>query len=244
MASRPPTARPAERVVLVAGSTGALGRAAAVAFADAGDRIVLAGRDPDRLAGVAAELGLPDGRWVAAVGNLADPAGAEAVAATAVNAFGQVDVLLHLVGGFVAGTPLAETDPAEVESMLDQHVRSTVNLIQAIVPGMVNRGWGRVVAAATAAAVTAPAKSGPYAAAKAAQEVLLRSLAKEVSANGVTVNLVALRAIDEQHERETAPSSKNASWTTPEEIVATLLFLCSDEASAINGARIALDGRT
>jgi NAD(P)-dependent dehydrogenase (short-subunit alcohol dehydrogenase family) len=46
------------------------------------------------------------------------------------------------------------------------------------------------------------------------------------------------------HERETAPSPKNAAWTTPEEIAATFLHLCSDEAAAINGARIPLDGRT
>ncbi|HET7704206.1 MAG TPA: SDR family oxidoreductase, partial [Candidatus Limnocylindrales bacterium] len=96
----------------------------------------------------------------------------------------------------------------------------------------------------TAAAVNAPAGSGPYAAAKGAQEILLRSLAKEVGGRGVTVNLVAVRAIDEKRERETAPSTKNASWTTPDEIAATIRYLCSDEAAAINGARIPLDGRT
>jgi NAD(P)-dependent dehydrogenase (short-subunit alcohol dehydrogenase family) len=56
--------------------------------------------------------------------------------------------------------------------------------------------------------------------------------------------MVVMKAIDEQHERETAPSPKNASWTTPEEGAATILFLCSDAAAAINGARIPLDGRT
>jgi len=101
-----------------------------------------------------------------------------------------------------------------------------------------------VIAAATAATVTAPAKSGPYAAAKAAQEALFRSLAKEVSGSGVTVNMVAIRAIDEEHERETAPSPKNVSWTTPEEAAAVIAFLASDAASAITGARIPLDGRT
>jgi NAD(P)-dependent dehydrogenase (short-subunit alcohol dehydrogenase family) len=55
--------------------------------------------------------------------------------------------------------------------------------------------------------------------------------------------MVAMRAIDAEHERETSPSPKNASWTTPEEIAAVILFLCSDAAVAINGARIALDGR-
>ena len=75
------------------------------------------------------------------------------------------------------------------------------------------------------------------------QETLLRVLAKEVAATGVTVNTVAVRAIDAEHVREHEPSPKNASWTTPEEVVATFRFLCSDDAAAINGARIPLDGR-
>jgi NAD(P)-dependent dehydrogenase (short-subunit alcohol dehydrogenase family) len=239
-----PAPMPVDRVVFIAGATGGLGRAAAAAFAAAGDRVVLCGTDRDRLAAVARDLHLADGRWVAAVGNLAEAAGARAAAAAAIDAFGRIDILLHLVGGFASGSSLVDVEEAEVRSMVDQHVWTTVNVAQAVVPGMVERGWGRVVAAATAAALTAPAKSGPYAAAKAAQEVLLRSLAKEVSSAGVTVNMVAVRAIDEKHERETAPSPKNVSWTTPEEIVATIVFLCSDEATAINGARIPLDGRT
>jgi NAD(P)-dependent dehydrogenase (short-subunit alcohol dehydrogenase family) len=235
---------PVDRVVFIAGATGGLGRAAAAAFAAAGDRVVLCGTDRDRLAAVARDLHLADDRWVAAVGNLAEAAGAGAAAAAAIDAFGRIDILLHLVGGFASGSPLVDVEEAEVRSMFDQHVWTTVNVVQAVVPGMVERGWGRVVAAATAAALTAPAKSGPYAAAKAAQEVLLRSLAKEVSSAGVTVNMVGLRAIDEKHERENAPGPKNVSWTTPEEIVATIVFLCSNEAAAINGARIPLDGRT
>ena len=91
--------------------------------------------------------------------------------------------------------------------------------------------------------MTAPARSGPYAAAKAAQEVLLRSLAKEVSANGVTVNMVALRVIDADREREHGAEPEEHLVDTPEEIAAVILFLASDAAAAINGARIPLDGR-
>ena len=86
-------------------------------------------------------------------------------------------------------------------------------------------------------------RMAPYVAAKSAQEALLRSLARDVAGSGVTANLIAVRAIDAEHERETAPSPKNAAWTTPEEIVATIRYLCSPDASAINGARIPLDGR-
>jgi NAD(P)-dependent dehydrogenase (short-subunit alcohol dehydrogenase family) len=239
-----PTNAADHRVVLIAGATGGLGRAVAAAFAADGSRVALGGTDAGRLARVAADLGLADEAWVAAVGDVSTADGARSTAAAVTDRFGRIDVLVHAVGGFAGGTPVVDLDHDEIGLMLDQHIWSTINLVQAVVPGMVDRGWGRVIAAGTAAAITAPAKSAHYAAAKAAQEVLLRSLAKEVSGSGVTVNIVAMRAIDEAHERETAPSPKNAPWTTPEEIAATILFLASDAASAITGARIALDGRT
>jgi NAD(P)-dependent dehydrogenase (short-subunit alcohol dehydrogenase family) len=238
------TATPDDRVVLITGATGGLGRAVAAAFAEAGDRVVLCGTDRDRLAAAATELGLADGRWAAAVGDLRDADGARAAAAAGTDAFGRIDVLVHLVGGFAGGTAIVDLTRDETQDMIDQHIWTAINIVQAVVPGMAERGWGRVIAAATAAAATAPAKPGPYAAAKAAQEVLLRSLAKDVSARGVTVNMVAIRAIDEQHERETAPSPKNVSWTTPEEIASVIVFLASNAAAAITGARIPLDGRT
>ena len=234
---------PTDRVVFIAGATGGLGRAAAAAFAAGGDRLALGGTNPERLAALAADLDLPDDRWVAAVGDVTTRDGARRATSAAIERFGRVDVLLHLVGGWAAGTPVVDLDPAEVTAMFDQHLWSTLHLVQATVPGMIERGWGRVVATSSFAAISAPGKSAHYAAAQAAEETLLRSLAKEVAASGVTVNVVALRKIDVARERETDPTPKNAPWTTPDEIAATLLFLCSDAAASITGVRIPLDGR-
>ena len=72
---------------------------------------------------------------------------------------------------------------------------------------------------------------------------MLRSVAREVASSGVTINVVAVKVIDVDRERETAPSPKNAGWTTPDEIVAVMRYLCSDGAAAINGQRIGLDNR-
>jgi NAD(P)-dependent dehydrogenase (short-subunit alcohol dehydrogenase family) len=108
---------------------------------------------------------------------------------------------------------------------------------------MVERGWGRIVAVTSAVALDPVARQASYALAKAAEEALVRTLAREVGAAGVTANLLAVRTIDAEHAREREPSPKNASWTTPEELAASIVFLCSDEAAAINGARIQLHGR-
>ena len=232
-----------DRVVLIAGASGALGRVAAAAFGADGNRLGLIGRDQGRLAEVAAEAKLPADRWIAATGDLRRADDTRVAVAAVVDRFGRVDVVLHLVGGFVLGAPVVELDPDELRFMLDQHLWSTLHITRAVVPGMVDRGWGRILAVTSFTTVSLPARASIYATTKIAQETLLRVLAKEVAGTGVTVNVVAVRQIDAQHAREREPSPKNAAWTTPEEVVATFRYLCSDAAAAINGARIPLDGR-
>ncbi len=240
----PPIATaPSDPVVLITGATGATGRIVARNFAVDGARLGLVGTDPAKLAVVATEVGLAGDRWAAGVGDLTQPTGARDAVAAVSAAFGRIDCWLHLVGGWAGGTPVVDLDHAEMRSMLDQHLWTTLNVAQAVVPGMAERGWGRIVAVSTPFAAVPGPRGSAYAVAKAAEDTLVRALAREVAGTGVTANLVVVRQIDMAHERDSAPSSKNANWTAPEEIAATMRFLCSDAAAAINGARIPLDGR-
>ncbi|HEX2470495.1 MAG TPA: SDR family NAD(P)-dependent oxidoreductase [Candidatus Limnocylindrales bacterium] len=230
-----------DRVVLITGATGELGRVTARTFAEAGARLALSGTDEAGLREIVTDLGLDGDRWMPVVVDLRDrDATRDALAATEA-ALGRFDVLAHLVGGWSGGTLIAELDPAEVTSMLDQHLWTTLNVTQSVVPGMVQRGWGRVMAVSAPAATEPTAKTAPYAIGKAAEEALLRTLARETANTGVTVNLVIVKAIDEKRERTTDP--KKTSWTTPEEIAAVFRFLASDDAAAVSGARIPLFGR-
>lgn len=230
-------------VALVTGATGHLGRTAAAAFASDGYRLGLGGTDLARLEAVAGDLGLSADRWAPALGDLARDEQARAAVHAVEARFGRIDVLLHLVGGWSGGAAIADVQPDVLRDMLDQHVWSTFHAVRAVVPGMTERGGGRIMAVTSALTTSPAARSGAYLAAKSAQEVLLRSLAREMAATGVTVNVVAVKAIDAERQRETAPSAKNASWTTPDEIVEVLRYLASAQASAVNGQRIALDGR-
>jgi NAD(P)-dependent dehydrogenase (short-subunit alcohol dehydrogenase family) len=115
--------------------------------------------------------------------------------------------------------------------------------VQAVVPDMVERGWGRVMVISTPLASEPGPRGGGYLAAKAAQEALVRTLARDLAGSGVTANILLVRTIDAKHERTSAPSPRNASWSTPEEIAQVMLLLASDAAGAINGARIPLYGR-
>lgn len=231
------------RIVAITGATGPAGRAAARAFAADGARLGLFGTDEGRLRALADDLALDDGEWAAGVGDLRDEAVARAAVAAVERVLGPADTLLHLVGGYAGGTPLVDVEPSLLDTMLGAHLWSTFHVVRAMVPGMVERGWGRVVAVTSTFAAEPNAGAGPYVAAKAAQEALLRSLARDVAASGVTVNLLAAKTIDAEHVREREPSKKTAAWTTPEELVEVMRFLCTDAAAAINGQIIRLDGR-
>lgn len=232
-----------DRVVAIAGANGGAGRAAAAAFATAGARVGLIGTDETKLAALAAALGLEKDRWHAGVGDLTSPTEALGAVAPIAEALGPVDVLLHLVGGWSGGTPTVEVRSDDFDAMLGQHLYSTLNMIQVTVPGMLERGWGRVMAISTPLASEPGPRGGGYIPAKAAQEALLRTLARDTAGTGVTANLIMVKTIDTKHERDGAPTPKNASWTTPEEIAEVMLFLASDAAGTINGARIPLFGR-
>lgn len=241
--ARPQSGRPAELVVAIPGVTGDAGRAAARAFATAGARLGLIGTDAGRLEALASELGLADDRWHAGVADVCTPDGARRAIAAVREALGAVDVLLYVVGGWNGGSPTVDVAASDFDEMLYQHLYGTLHTVQEVVPGMVERGWGRVMVISTPLASEPGPRGGGYVAAKAAQEALIRTLARDLAGSGVTANVIVVRTIDAKHERASQPSAKNASWTTPEEIAEVMLMLASDAAGAINGARIPLYGR-
>jgi NAD(P)-dependent dehydrogenase (short-subunit alcohol dehydrogenase family) len=230
-------------VVMVSGATGPLGRTVVARFAADGARLALVGRDAGRLRDVAHAASLADGAWLPVVADLKDRAAASAAVAETEERLGPVDVLLHLVGGWAGGTAVADLDPDELARMIDQHVWTTLHLAAAVVPGMVERGFGRILAVSSPFAANPAPRGASYAVAKAGQEALLRTLARETAGTGVTANLVVVRTIDAEHQRDATPTAKNAAWTTPEEVADALAYLASPAAAAINGARVPLDGR-
>jgi NAD(P)-dependent dehydrogenase (short-subunit alcohol dehydrogenase family) len=239
----PVVAAPSPLAVLVTGATGPAGRAVAARFLAEGARVGVNASNPGRLAALVDALDAPAGRLLAVPGDLTDPDEARGVVATVEDAFGRVDVVAHLVGGWVGGTAVADLDHAEVRRMLDQHLWTTLHVLQAVVPGMRTRGFGRVVAVSSPFAAAPGPRGASYAMAKAAQEVLLRSLAKEAVADGVTANLLVVRTLDDERARAAQPNAKTAAWTTPDEVADAIAWLASPAGAAVNGARIPLDGR-
>jgi NAD(P)-dependent dehydrogenase (short-subunit alcohol dehydrogenase family) len=219
------------KTIVITGATGGLGRKAAQAFAARGHSLVLLDHRQNKLDALTRDLNLPAERLFASVIDLRDGEAVRATAEAAAAKFGGVHALIHLVGGWVGGKTLVEGDAQDLDNMLGQHVWTTFHLFQAFAPQLVQSRWGRVIIVSASTVPNPPGKTGIYTAAKAAQENLVLTLAAELKEQGLTANIIQVRAIDVE---------RKGTGTTPDEIVAAMLYLFSDEASKINGARLPL----
>ena len=230
------------RIAIITGATGGLGTIVAQEFAERGARIVLVSTNDEKLHQFAGKLNLEEDHFLGLTADLRQPTSAKEVTERALTKFGRIDILIHLIGGWSGGKPVVDVEKEQVEHMLQQHLWTTYHLTQSIIPVMSSNRWGRILVISSPTASKPEANRAPFAISKAAQEALMLTIAEEIKGIGITANLLLVKTIDTKHEREKLPSQKNASWTTPEEITATLLHLCAQESSMINGARIPMYG--
>lgn len=219
------------KTIVITGATGALGKKTAHAFASQGHSLALLDNDQAKLDSLVKELNLPEDRLFASVVDLRDGQAVRDSAEAVANKFGGVHALIHLVGGWVGGKTLPEVSAGDLTFMLNQHVWTTFHLFQAYSPKLAASGWGRVIAVSASTVPNPPGKTGPYTAAKAAQENLVLTLAAELKEHGVTANIIQVRAIDVENK---------GTGTTPDIIVAAIQYLFSDQAGKVSGARIPL----
>jgi 3-oxoacyl-[acyl-carrier protein] reductase len=170
--------------------------------------------------------------------------------AAAVAATGPVDVLINSAGIVGPNMPLIETDPAAWERTFDVNVHGTFRVIQAVVPDMVDRGWGRIVNIASMAGKDGNPNLSAYSASKAAVIALTKSLGKELAKTGVLVNVIAPAVIDTPMNATTSPDVLQHITSlipmgrvgTATEVAALIAWLTSDECSFSTGAVYDISG--
>jgi NAD(P)-dependent dehydrogenase (short-subunit alcohol dehydrogenase family) len=226
------------QVVIVAGGTGALGSAVARAFIQEGASVAVTYRTPreyeDLQSSVAADRARLRGHQV----DVTSEAEMSRFAAAIDAEFHRLDVLVNAAGAYSGGPKLWEIESAVLERMLDLNLRSAFVTSRSVLPILLRQGRGCIVNVAAKAAVDQPGGAGAYVASKAAALALMHSLAMDLKGTAIRVNSVLPSIIDTAANRRDMPRANFAAWTQPEDIARVILFLCTEDARALNGTAI------
>ena len=231
------------RIVLITGATGALGSGVTRVFAQTGARLALVSTSEEKLADLVDDVGLEEDRVFAAAADLTQPEEVDAVVDAVLAHFDGLNVLLNTVGGWSGGVPVHETTVGAWHRALDLNLNSAFLLSQAVLPPMLEAGWGRIIHVSSKTALDAKAKQAGYAVAKMGLITLTEVIAAEVKGAGVTANVILPSIIDTPGNRKMMSKADPSRWVPPEEIGALMEFLCSDEAASINGDRLKIYGQ-
>ncbi|HEY2025348.1 1,6-dihydroxycyclohexa-2,4-diene-1-carboxylate dehydrogenase [Paraburkholderia sp.] len=248
------------KVLVVTGAGQGIGRGVALRAAREGAAVVLVDRAPI-VHEVAEEITREGGAARAFIADLETYAGASAMIAFAIDAFGRIDALINNVGGTIWAKPYEEYEAAQIEAEVRRSLFPTLWCCHAVLPRMLARGGGAIVNVSSIA--TRSIYRVPYAASKGGVNALTASLAFEHAQHGIRINAVATggtEAPPRRVPRNTAPQSEQeAAWYqgivdqtiasslmhrygTIDEQVGAILFLASDEASYITGTVLPVGG--
>ncbi len=245
------------RHAVVTGAGSGIGRATAERLAEAGCQVTLIGRHLARLTETADRIG---DLAFAAPADVTDPDALAAAIDVGRDRFGPVDILINNAGA-ATSAPFLKTDADALRAMLALNLEAPAEAARLVLPGMLTRRWGRIVNVASTAGLKGYAYVSAYVAAKHGLVGLTRSLAMEVAAKGVTVNAVCpgftetelvARSIDsliartgrseEEARAALAASNPQGRLITPDEVAMTIVWLCGDAASGVNGAAVPVAG--
>lgn len=253
---------------LVTGSTNGIGAATAKMLALEGASVVIHGRDKDRARQVKTEIETAGGEAIVALGDLQSDEQADRVCEAVNDALGGVDILVNNMGHHQPFAPnWLDATSAEWATTYNANVIASVRTVKAFMPGMKDRGWGRIINLSSGAYTQPPPEFPTYGPAKAAVVNLSVALARALPSTGITVNTVSpgntlteamksnlvpigaaagwpetdLEDIERRFVREKWPSPAGRMGRV-DEVAALICFLASEYAAYITGANFRIDG--
>ncbi len=240
------------KTALVTGGARGLGKTMATALAEAGANIAITGRSLESCEGAAKEIAQATGRTVRAfAGDVTIAKDIERLHGDVTAACGDVDILINNAGTNIRGT-LDQLSEADWDSVIDTNLKGPFLCTKAFAPGMIKKGWGRVINLASIMSVVSLPGRTPYASSKAGVLGLTRTWALEWAGKGVTCNAICPGpfATDMNRQLLNDPTAYQqfvanipmGRWGELEELTGAIVFLASDAASFVTGTSLFIDG--
>jgi NAD(P)-dependent dehydrogenase (short-subunit alcohol dehydrogenase family) len=230
------------KVVLVAGGTGGLGRAVALAFLAEGARVVVTYRAKEEFDALKNASGKNESNLEGHVVDITDEIAVRQLVEKIVGKYRRLNAMVNTVGGYAGGTKLWDLETKVFDQMLALNLRAGYTLSRAVARAMLKEGRGAIVNVAAKAAFDHGGGAAAYAASKSAAVALMDSLAADLKGTGVRVNSILPSIIDTEANRKAMPTADFSQWPKPEDIARVILFLCSEDARVIHGAAIPVYG--
>lgn len=241
-----------DQVVLVTGSSRGIGAAIALAFAEAGARVVLHGRDEAALATVRERAGDP-GRAMVVTGDVTSPADLARMRERIADGFGPVDILVANAGSTTSRPkPIEEIDEADWRADVELNLTATFLTVKCFLPEMKRRGRGNIITVSSAAGRRASAHTiVAYGAAKAGVQIFTQDLAAQVGPAGIRANCLAPETILTETNQAWIPAEQQEQLIqlhpvrrlgTAEDVARAALFLASEESGWISGVILDIAG--
>ena len=240
------------RVALITGGSKGLGEAMAAGLASAGADVVIVSRHLDEAQATAQRiLNLYGKNAIGLCADVTSTGDVDEMAAAAVAQMGRVDVLINSAGINIRG-PIDQVTPEQFREVLDINVTGSWLCARALLPGMKERRWGRIINLASALGLVGMANRTPYTASKGAVVQMTRALSMEVAQNGVTVNAICPGpfltdmnvsiADTEEGKKFVVGATALQRWGEMHEIQGAAIFLASDAGSYVTGSMLVVDG--
>ena len=239
-----------DRVAIITGAGQGIGATVAAAYAHEGARVLVCdinGEAAQRTVNAIVDAG---GTALAASGNVAVRAEVEAIAKVATDAWGRIDILVNNAG-ITRAAMLHKMTSEQWQQVLDVHLTGSFNCLQAVVGGMMDRQYGRIIYVTSAAGVLGTIGQINYSAAKAAILGMTKSTAKELARYNITANAIAPGAAtpmtavirtDERFKEKYLDRIPLGRWAEPEEIAPVFVFFASDASAYVTGQVLGADG--
>lgn len=241
------------RVALVTGGSKGIGNAIARGFAAAGADLFLCGRTEETLAAAAEAIRRDsDVRVEYLVADMAKRDDVERLADNAVERMGKVDILVNNAGWNITQA-IDEIRDEDWEYLVELNLNNVMRLTRALVPGMKERGWGRVIHISSIMALGSTPTRNAYSATKSALLGLANASALDLGAHGITVNCIApgpiatempMSILSKEQQDHLAAKTALGRWARPDELAGPALMLASDAGSYITGTCLVVDGGT